>query len=331
MRKFLIGCVALVFVMGTWDANARKLPVETKGGPEVRLLDVSKADKIGTNYSQKYWYSFDVGKGQTFQFVNNDGWGIVNIVTSKKRTILRGTIESYKDNQTILGGTVFLVNPNGFTIRKGFTFRGDEWNVTVFPFDPSYQGFLNGVGITLRESFDKTFTLSKGTLFLNKKGAVSGNASFDLPEGGGLGMITPSGQNLRIGSVTLLNANSSLTLTSGKNLTVRNITGSAWSKDGKMKYNEVGLMAQEKLRVYSAKDVNMSVMGKDMRLTKPNASSLPALTFLTFEGPVEKFSIAKGTWITQLNYYEKSYGPILTPKRVTEKNYWKYLEEIPED
>ncbi|MDO4585350.1 MAG: hypothetical protein Q4D62_14775, partial [Planctomycetia bacterium] len=186
-------------------------------------------------------------------FEKNNGRGIVNEVTSKKRSTLQGTIESYRevaqdDNTTKseIGGSVYLVNPNGITMRKGFTFKGDVFGATTMSLSDT-TAHLTHTGNTRRPEFygvlinlspvdadgdakEQVFTISKGSLRLNKKGAISGGANFDLGEMDGFEATTPEGQNLRIGSVKLAK-DAWITLDSGKNLTVRDITGTSYDDE----------------------------------------------------------------------------------------------------
>ncbi|MDO4585352.1 MAG: filamentous hemagglutinin N-terminal domain-containing protein [Planctomycetia bacterium] len=361
MKKSMVLCAALALILGTMDASAKKLPVETKGGEGLPSLDVSSVkDTVGTTgVKLKKWYSFDVGKGQTFKFTMNTV-GIVNVVDSKKRSTLQGTIESYFDDSKTIGGTVFLVNTNGITMRKGFTFKGDAFGATTAVIDfanvksPEDVKGVPGISISLGSAADKTFTIDKGSLRLNKKGAISGNANFTLVEGAKFNASSPEGQNIRLGNITL-GERATLDVTSGKNLNVRDIaTGKdvgelylAAAKNlnvrsilGEKKDENVDvkveLRAGERLRLRSASNVNADVYAKNVRLTKSNASDLGTVNFFgTSEkkSAPEKFSIAKGTKIAKLNYWdgtaEKSAEKITTPKRVTEKNFAEYITPTP--
>ncbi|MDO4584920.1 MAG: hypothetical protein Q4D62_12550, partial [Planctomycetia bacterium] len=180
----------------------------------------------------------------------------------------------------------------------------------------------------------------------NKKGAISGGANFDLGEGDGFEAATPEGQNLRIGSVKLAK-NAWLDLTSGKNLTVRDITGTPFTTgagaDAITNYNRVSLDAAKRLRVRSVKDVNLTVSGENIRLSK--SSTIPVLTVLTGGdfAKLSKFSIAKGTTVGELTVTTgrtlnpwsegtvKEYNGFTASKKITQKNYSEYLKEKPGD
>ncbi|MDO4585351.1 MAG: hypothetical protein Q4D62_14780, partial [Planctomycetia bacterium] len=304
-------------------------------------------------------------------FEKNNGRGIVNEVTSKKRSTLQGTIESYRADwndpeKTVIGGNVYLVNPNGITMRKGFTFKGDRFGATTMSLSdvvacltyvndgktpqPEFYGVLiqpSGWDSAGKEK-DKVFTITKGSLRLNKKGAISGNANFDLGENDDFYAQTPAGQNLRIGNVSLAK-NASMYLESGKNLNVRDITGTSWEVEEyddeleknvqKTDYSNITLYAANRLRIRSANKVDANVAGQDIRLSKSNASSLGTLTVrMGSDYPtVTKFSIAKGTQVAGLNirtysnttdYTEKEYKGFTTPKRITQKNYTQYLQAV---
>ncbi|MDO4584817.1 MAG: hypothetical protein Q4D62_12020, partial [Planctomycetia bacterium] len=172
----------------------------------------------------------------------------------------------------------------------------------------------------------------------NKKGAISGGANFDLGEMDEFVAITPEGQNLRIGSVKLAKG-TDFALHSGKNLTVRDITGTSWTeKEGNKDVThapEVTLDAAKRLRIRSAKDVNLTVMGENIRLSK--SSTINELGVLTGgDRPnLSKFSIAKGTTVGSLSVTKgndtKEYNGFTASKKITQKNYAEYLKEKPGD
>lgn len=276
MKKSMVLCAALVLVLGAMEASAKKLPVTPTGRTMDSLNVTEYANEEGSR--EVLWKSFDIGKGDTFTFRSNDAEGVINIVRGKKASTLEGTLRSYMDVYETrnvedpdnpgsyipmqiktgedIGGRVVIINDNGINVKKGFVFEGCTLELNVVDAGAGvYMGTL--------APEDKEFTISKGALNINKKGAITGNASFALADGAGFGAGTANKQNASFGDLKV-GENGWLDIDSAKDLKVGNLTLDNYAQatldaDKNTKVNDVTM--NDSARFFAYADNNLTVRG----------------------------------------------------------------------
>ncbi|MDO4585353.1 MAG: filamentous hemagglutinin N-terminal domain-containing protein [Planctomycetia bacterium] len=311
MKKIIGFCIVGILIFGLETSYAKKLPVAEKGGKEVNTLDVKTVEGYfqgNTGAKLKNWYTFDIGKKETFTFTNNDN-GIVNKVTSKKRSNLQGVLES-KLSDGKYGGNVTLINPNGITLKKGFSYKG--FKLGLYTNENMDSGIhysclkkiTGGASIgqgnkpetgSLEAHDSQEFRIAKGSLRLNKKGVVSGSGEIVIGENNSFIAKSAAGERLRMGSISV-GANSTVALF-GENISVRDMTATGDAS--------FMLSAQKKLflRGFTGNEATLALGGVNIRSSKAIvADKLYAFdeytnstTGISLKSAPPKLVLAKGT------------------------------------
>ena len=194
-RVWVILAVAACGI-GATEVRARDLPVATRGGQAVSSLDVGLLTPSDQGPVVQNWDSFDIGRGRTFDVLNNTGVLINNVVGRRGISQLQGTLNSWTgDADSTVGGDVVILNPQGIRVNNGFQFNGSQLvltseNTLAETLDWDYQNLTvaggtpeNFLGVAILTP--EPFSVTGGAMFLNAAGNITGNASFDVAEGGG--------------------------------------------------------------------------------------------------------------------------------------------------
>ena len=98
--------------IGTWRSGNGSVVTATGSGAASFVTNGGKLTVTNTPGTSINWQSFNIGKGNTVQFVQQSSASMVfNRVTGSTPSSILGNL--------ISNGKVFLINPNGITIGTG--------------------------------------------------------------------------------------------------------------------------------------------------------------------------------------------------------------------